>query len=155
MPEFSHFLRNDQGLPPGTPGLSHLAEDRSCEGVGPSCAFAVSGDGEVWSGLLQQVEGEFPWNCQGFRAVILAVPGAVLVEGHIRHPVGRIPDGPMGADGGGEACWREAGRGQVEPCGGCPCFAGLAGTLDAGDAGQARKARPPMERQSGNSQSTS
>jgi hypothetical protein len=46
----------------------------------------VFGRREFGSGLLQQVEGEFSQNYPVFLAVILAVPGAVLVEGYIQLP---------------------------------------------------------------------
>ena len=90
-----------------------MADDASGEGVGPSGAFAFSGDGEFGSCGSEQGEGEFSQNCQVFRAVILAVSGAVLVEGHIQHPMQGVLDGPVGADGGSETFGAEAGRGQV------------------------------------------
>ena len=76
-----------------------MADDRSCESVGPSGAF--SGDGEFGAGFSEEVHGEFAQGCEVFRAVILAVSGAVFVEGHLEDPVQGVFDGPMGTDGCG------------------------------------------------------
>ena len=143
------------------PGLSHLAEDGFCDLVGPACAFAIARDGEFGAGFSEQVAGAFARDCQVFRAVVLAVPGVVRVEGHVEPPVQRVPGGPMGADGGGKALWGEAGGGQVVACCGHRRVADLAGALHAGEAGQAgkgvarpwcggpRRASPPRDRPGG------
>jgi hypothetical protein len=46
----------------GRSGLSHLAEDGSGEGVGPSGALAFAADRDVWSGRAQDIEREAPTN---------------------------------------------------------------------------------------------
>ena len=66
-------------------GLSHLAEDGSGEGVGPSGSFSFAADGDVRAGAFEDVEGEFADDGEVFGAVILAVAGAVFVEGGVEH----------------------------------------------------------------------
>ncbi len=78
-------------------GLSHLADDGSCEGVGPSGSFPLALDGDAGSGGLEHVEGELAHDGAVFGAVIFAGAGAVLVEGGVEHPVEPVLDGPMGA----------------------------------------------------------
>lgn len=63
------------------PRLSHLAEDGSGEGVGPSGAFAFAADGDAGPRGFEDAEGEFAQDGEVFRGVILAVAGAILVEG--------------------------------------------------------------------------
>src|SRR3546814_5989298 len=70
-------------------GLSHLADDGSGEGVGPSRAFALSAYGEFRAGGSEEVEGQVPEDGEVFRSVVGAVAGGVLVEGHVEHPMER------------------------------------------------------------------
>jgi hypothetical protein len=67
------------------PGLSHLTDDGSGEGVGPSGAFALSADGKLGSGGSEEVEGQASEDCEVFGAVVGAVAGGVLVEGDIEN----------------------------------------------------------------------
>jgi hypothetical protein len=97
-----------KGGPGRAAGLSHLAADGCCDVVGPSCTFALSGDGEVWSGFSENVEGAFSQNVAVFRAVALSVSGTLLLEGHVERPVGGVLDGPVGAAGAGEGLGRQA-----------------------------------------------
>ena len=70
-----------------------------------------------------------------FWPVILAVSGAILVEGDVEHPVEGVFDGPMGADGGGKALGRQAGGGELIACGGRGFTVHLADCGDAGEGG--------------------
>jgi hypothetical protein len=54
-------------------GQSHLADDGPGEGVGPSCALAFPGDGEVGPGGSAKAEGELSQECQVFRSMVPAV----------------------------------------------------------------------------------
>ena len=114
-----------------------MADDGSCEGVRPTGAF--SGDGEFGAGFSEAVHGEFAQGCEVFRAVILAVSGAVFVEGHVEDPVQGVFDGPMGTDGCGKAFGRQAGGGEAIAGGGGGFAVHLAG---CGDTGEGAKARP-------------
>ena len=98
-------------LRPRRPGQSHLADDGSGEGVGPSGTFALSGDGEFGSGGLEQVEGDLSEGGEVFGAVILAVSCTILVEGDVEHPVQPVLDVPVGAEGVGEFLGRGLGSG--------------------------------------------
>src|SRR3546814_12534778 len=98
--------------------LSHLADDGSGEGVGPSRAFALSAYGEFRAGGSEEVEGQVPEDGEVFRSVVGAVAGGVLVEGHVEHPMAAVLDGPVGADGAGEAFRGEAGGGKIGAGGG-------------------------------------
>lgn len=53
--------------------------------------------------FAEEIEGEFSQDGKVFRAVFLAISGAVLVEIHIEHPMQAVLDGSVGAKGGGEA----------------------------------------------------
>ena len=87
--------------------LSHLTDDGSCEGVGPSGSFALAGGGHPGAGLIEQVEGEAAEDGEVLGSVVAAVSGAVLVEGDVEHPVQRVLNRPVAADGAGEVLGRE------------------------------------------------
>jgi hypothetical protein len=76
-----------------------------------------------------------------FLGAVVAVAGAILVEGDVENPVEAVLDGPVAADGAGEALGREAGGAEVV-AGRAGGFAGLgAGRLDAGEGGEAGEPR--------------
>ncbi len=86
-----------------------MAEDGSCDVIGPSCAFAVAGDGAFGAGFSQVGEGGLSQNAEVFRAVIFSVEGAVFVETHVGHPVQAGLDRPMGGQGCRDGVRGEAG----------------------------------------------
>ena len=57
------------------PGLSHLAEDRPCDVVGPSGAVSPMADGDFGSGAAQHIEGEFVQDGEVLRLVVGATAG--------------------------------------------------------------------------------
>ncbi len=61
--------------------------------------LCLAGDGEFGAGFSQRAEGKLAQKAEGFRAVVFAVAGAVLVEGQVGHPVQAVPDQPTGACG--------------------------------------------------------
>src|SRR3546814_10253602 len=69
------------------------------------------------------VEGQVPEDGEVFRSVVGAVAGGVLVEGHVEHPMEAVLDGPVGADGAGEAFRGEAGGGKIVAGGGATAVA--------------------------------
>jgi hypothetical protein len=97
--------------------LSHLAEDGSGELVGPTGSFSFASDGDVFSGGLEDVEGELAQDGEVCGTMILAVAGAIFVEGCVEHPVEAVLDGPVGADGRGEGLGGKGRRGEIEASG--------------------------------------
>src|SRR3546814_16075766 len=89
------------------------------------------------------VEGQVPEDGEVFRSVVGAVAGGVLVEGHVEHPMEAVLDGPVGADGAGEAFRGEAGGGKIVAGGGATA---VAHGLDAGEGGDQRAFCRPSAR---------
>ena len=75
--------------------ICELAEELEKENVVPSCAPELAFDGSL-GGFEASRQGEI------FGAVVLAVPGVVLVRGHVGHPVQTVLDAPAVADDGAE-----------------------------------------------------
>ena len=100
----------------------------------------LAGDGEFAAGISQEVEGKLAQKAEGFRPVVFAVAGAVLVESHIQHPVQAVPDQSTGACGFRDGFGCQPGRGDMEAPG--RALADLAAGRDAGDHGQAGQAWP-------------
>jgi hypothetical protein len=131
-----------QGGAGGYSGLSHSAEDGSCEVAGPSCAFASGGKvGSSGRAFRRRLRVSFR---RGLR-----IPGRCLCgcgrgprRKPYQHPVGAVPDQPTGACGFRDGFGCQPGRGDVEACGRGRALADLASGPDAGDHGQAGQAWP-------------
>ncbi len=73
------------------------------EAVVPAGALELATDQALGRFELGEVEGEAPQQGEVLGAMVLAVAGPVLVQGHIEHPRQAVLDLPVGADEGAEA----------------------------------------------------
>ena len=118
-----------------------MADDGSCESVGPPGALAFAADRDVWAGALEGVESEFADDGEVFGAVVLAVAGAVFVEDGIEDPVDAIFDAPVGADGGGKPLGSQVRRSEIEAVRAGDPAVTLDLGFDHGDTGKPRHHR--------------
>ena len=120
--------------------------DFSCSGadqveeevVVPRGALELAAHGVLCRFSPCDVEGEASQHGEVFGSVFFAVALAILVHGHIQHPVQAVFDGPMGAHGVLEAFGRERRAHDVVAGFGCRASGGFAPRLDLAEGGQPR-----------------